>query len=165
MYLYKITCHSFFNPFHMVDCHAWWMLKRINRCGLALPWDIIWLQTSSLKVTPSGQGKSVAASRYLLTLTLFGIIRFTKIVTVCGVSLFPVSLKPLYVCNFKSKRGQSGVLKMEILRLPFTRSMVYKKHLYKKHSLHVRKFKKHYLDSEERLRNSGSKNQSDNILT
>ena len=37
-----------------------------------------------------------------------------------------------------------------------TRSMVYKKHLYKKHRPHTRKFKKQYLVCIEKLRNSGS---------
>ena len=45
------------------------------------------LNTFSLTVTPSRQGKGVTVSRYLLTVTLFGNIGFTKTVTVSGVSL------------------------------------------------------------------------------
>ena len=43
--------------------------------------------SSSVSVTPSRQGKSVTVSRYLLTLTLFGNMGFTKSVTVRGLSL------------------------------------------------------------------------------
>ena len=45
------------------------------------------LKTTSVAVTPSGQGKSVTVRRYLLTMTLFGDMGFTKTVTVSRVSL------------------------------------------------------------------------------
>ena len=48
------------------------------------------VQTSSVTVTPSGQVKSVTVSRYLLTMTLFGNMGFTKAVTVSG-----------YHCNWR----------------------------------------------------------------
>ena len=45
------------------------------------------LQTCSVTVTTSVHGKSVTVSIYLLTVTLFCNMGFTKIVTVSGVSL------------------------------------------------------------------------------
>ena len=45
------------------------------------------VQTSSVTMTPSEQEKSVTVGRYLLAVTLFVNMGFTKTVTVSGVSL------------------------------------------------------------------------------
>ena len=45
------------------------------------------IQTSSVTVTPPGQGQSVAVSRCFLTVALLGSMVFTNIVTLVRVSL------------------------------------------------------------------------------
>ena len=56
------------------------------------------LQTSSVTVTSSGKGKSVTASRYLITVTLVGNKGFAKTVTVTGLTVAGVTV-PEYACT------------------------------------------------------------------
>ena len=64
-----------------------WWLNRATQQESTNASGLTSLQTSSVTVTPSEQGKSATVSRYLLTMTLFGNMGFTKTVAVSGVSL------------------------------------------------------------------------------